>query len=61
MKRKTTKVAKALAYMAAHPTATAYAAAQHANMVPTALYKRLKADEAKAKGVCPCCGRPLGR
>lgn len=55
---KSTKIAKALAYLKAHPAASPYQAAKHAGMSPTQLYARLALDKAMAEGICPACGRP---
>ena len=51
-----TKIAKALAYLQAHPEATTRAAAKHAGMRLTSLYAALRRREALAAGVCPVCG-----
>lgn len=54
-----TKIATALEYLKAHKSATPYAAAIHAGISPTAVYRRLKLDAAKKDGICPCCGKSL--
>ena len=55
---KKSKISLALAYLAAHPGSSAYAAARHAQLNPSALYKRLKLIEAHEAGRCPTCGKP---
>ncbi len=55
-KEKSTKIAKALAYLQANPDATAYAAAKHAHLPPTTVYAALKRSRALAAGRCPACG-----
>lgn len=54
-----TKIAKALEFLRTNKKATPYAAAMHAGISPTAVYKRLKVDAAKKDGICPCCGKSL--
>jgi len=55
---KPSKVSKALAFLQANPGATAYAAAKHAGCSPATVYVRIRADNAKASGVCVVCGKP---
>lgn len=59
VKRRHSKVARALAYLAANPGATPYAAAKAVGMPSPALYTKLKTMAAQADGVCACCGQSL--
>ena len=52
---KKSKVSIALQYLKDHPEATPYAAAKHAKLAPTSLYRRMIKDS----GICPSCGKPL--
>jgi len=59
MKRKPTKISKALAYLKSHPGSTAYEAAKAVGAAFGPVYLRVKRDKAKAQGICPCCGQSL--
>ena len=51
-----TKIAQALAFLEQHHS-TAYAAAKHAKLHPSALYAYLRKRKAEQAGACPTCGR----
>lgn len=38
---------------------TVYAAAQHVDIDPAAIYRSLKKLTAAANKLCPCCGQPV--
>ena len=54
-----TKTQRALAYLAAHPGATPYAAAKAAGLTVSAVYRAIAAREGRE--VCPTCGTLLPR
>lgn len=50
---------QALAWLAEHPEATPYQAAQQFRLSPSVVYRAIAA--ARAVDRCPCCGQALRR
>lgn len=55
-KTKKTRTDIAMEFMAANPKATPYAAAKHAGIEPSVIYRALAA---RARPRCECCGQPI--